>query len=284
MVTVSIIIVNYNTPDLTTACLNSIIEHCQSQSYEIILVDNGSQDDSVNKLRKKFSEITIIANPQNVGFAKANNQALRIATGSYLWLLNSDTTINQDTLPTLLSAFKKYPHLAVVSPKVLLPSGQIDPACRRLFPTIWNSFTYLSGLSKLFPKSKLFSRYHLTYLDENQETKVDAVSGACMLLSRKPLEKVGYLDQQFFMYGEDIDWCYRFKQHGFDILYYPKSTIIHYKSASSQGRKNPKIIYEFHRAMWLFYKKHYASKHWYFTNLLMKMSIWSHYYLDITKK
>jgi GT2 family glycosyltransferase len=154
--------------------------------------------------------------------------------------------------------------IGVLGCKVVLPDGRLDLACRRSFPTPEVSFYRMSGLSKLFPKHERFAQYNLTYLDENETYEVDSVVGAFMLVRREVVEQIGMLDEDYFMYGEDIDWCYRIKQAGWKVVYYPEVEIIHYKGASG-GKKNPRIIYEFYRAMYLFYEKHYKSKYSIFT-------------------
>lgn len=268
----SIIIVNYNTCKLTCDAIQSILRSDTSYSYEIIVVDNHSSDDSMEIIPRSFPEVTLIGNTENVGFARANNQAIRISCGRYILLLNSDTVIQEDTLQVMVSFMDQHPEVGASGCKVVLPDGRLDKACRRGFPTPAASFYYLSGLSRLFPKSALFNQYQLTHLDPDDSYPVDCLVGAFMIVRRETIEQVGLLDEDFFMYGEDVDWCYRMKQAGWGIYYYPQTSIIHYKGASSR-RKPLKIIYEFHRAMYLFHKKHYQQKYSWLTNAAVYIGI-----------
>jgi GT2 family glycosyltransferase len=269
---VSIIIVNYNTPKLTIEAIRSVLNSKTRYLYEIIVIDNNSSDHSVEIIKKEFPQITLIVNEQNVGFSKANNQGIKLSKGRYILLLNSDTIVNDDTIEKMVEFMDLNRNIGASGCKVVLPNGSLDKACHRGFPTPEASFYYLTGLAKLFPKSERFNQYHLGHMDLEQIHPVDCLVGAFMLVRREAVEEVGLLDETFFMYGEDIDWCYRIKEAGWDIYYYPFTTIIHYKGASSR-RKPFKIIYEFHRAMFLFHKKHYSNKYSFFTNLLVYTGI-----------
>ncbi|WP_281890057.1 glycosyltransferase family 2 protein [Paenibacillus sp. YYML68] len=272
MTTLSIIIVNYNTCDLTIACLQSVLRSRTWSEYELIVVDNNSVDSSVEQIRMKCPQLTLIANDQNLGFAKANNQAMRIAKGRYILLLNSDTVVQPDTLQTMLDFMEANPTVGAAGCKVVLPDGSLDKACRRGFPTPSASFYYAFGISKLFPNSARFNQYQLTHLDPDKDYPVDCLVGAFMMVRREVIDQVGMLDEDFFMYGEDIDWCYRIKEAGWGIHYYPYTQITHYKGASSR-RKPFKIIYEFHRAMYLFHRKHFSKKYSPFVNFFVYTGI-----------
>ncbi|MFD1139458.1 glycosyltransferase family 2 protein [Paenibacillus urinalis] len=268
----SIIIVNYNTRQLTLDCIASVYESRMEYAYEIILIDNHSSDGTVEAVAEQFPEVRLIANRENTGFAKANNQGLAIANGRYSLLLNSDTVVQQDTLQTMLS-FMDAPEnkkVGAAGCKIILPDGSLDKACKRGFPTPSASFYYAFGISNLFPHNPKYNQYQLGHLDPDQAYPIDCLVGAFMLVRREAIEQVGGLDETFFMYGEDIDWCYRIKQADWDIHYYPYTYIIHYKGASSR-RKPAKIIYEFHRAMWIFHQKHYQAKY----NLLTNAAVYS---------
>jgi GT2 family glycosyltransferase len=256
----SILIVNYNTRELTLNCLRSVLESDTSYEFEVIVIDNSSKDDSVAQIQRHFPQVQLIANDRNVGFAKANNQGINIAKGRYILLLNSDTIVQKDTLETMLRFMDEHPQVGAGGCKVVLPDGSLDKACKRGFPTPSASFYYAFGIAKLFPSHPRFNQYQLSHLDPDDEYPVDCLVGAFMLVRREAIEQVGLLDEEFFMYGEDIDWCYRMKQAGWQIYYYPRTQIIHYKGASSR-RKPFKIIYEFHRAMILFHRKHYRHKY-----------------------
>ncbi|MFD0869516.1 glycosyltransferase family 2 protein [Paenibacillus residui] len=264
----SIIILNYNTCELTLKALRSVYASRTGYQFEVILIDNASSDSSVEKIREEFPQVQLIENQENVGFAIANNQGMRIAAGRYILLLNSDTIVQTDTLEIMVRFMDEHPDVGASGCKVILPDGSLDKACRRGFPTLSASFYYAFGISKLFPHVPRFNQYQLGYLNPDEEYPVDCLVGAFMLVRRKAIDEVGLLDEQFFMYGEDVDWCYRIKQAGWTNYYYPKTHIIHYKGASS--RKRPlKIVYEFHRAMYLFHRKHFRSRYSLPTNLLV---------------
>jgi len=260
----SIIIVNFNTKDITRACLDSIAKWREGGTWEIIVVDNGSTDGSVDML-KKYAGITRILNKKNLGFAKANNKGIKIAKGKYILLLNSDTEIREDSIGTMLRFMDGHTSAGAATCRLDLVGGKMDPACHRGFPTPWAAFTYLTGLEKLFPASRVFGRYHMGYKNMTIPHQVDCVSGAFFLVRREVIDDVGLLDEDFFMYAEDIDWAYRMKAHGWEIWFNPEASVLHKKKQS--GRSNllrsravTTEIY-FHTYNWLFYKKHYAQKY-----------------------
>ncbi|WP_090792955.1 glycosyltransferase family 2 protein [Paenibacillus sp. GP183] len=278
----SIVIVNYNTCQLTLDCLRSIVSSSISYDYEILVVDNASRDDSVLEIRKQFPTIQLIENKQNVGFSKANNQAIRVAAGRYILLLNTDTIVQPDAIQIMLDFMEEHSSIGASGCKILLPDGSLDKACKRGFPTPSASFYYAFGFSKLFPNNPRFNQYQLGYLNPDQEYPIDCLVGAFMLVRREAIDQVGMLDEEFFMYGEDIDWCYRIKQAGWGIYYYPRTTITHYKGASS--RKKPfKIIYEFHRAMFLFHRKHYRYKYPVIVNVLVYLGISIKFVISVSR-
>ena len=254
----SIIIVNYNVKEFLQNLLTSLSKAVANLSTEIIVVDNGSDDGSVELLRDKFPQVALIANKDNLGFSKANNLGLKIAKGKYLLLLNPDTIIQEDTFEKLIKFFHTHQDAGMTGCKILNPDGTLQLACRRSFPGPWTSFCKVSGLSSMFPRSKLFARYNLTYMNENQSYEVDAVSGSFMMVRREVYEKIGGLDEQFFMYGEDLDWCYRVQQAGWKVYYVHETTIIHYKGESTK-RSSLDETKIFYNAMDLFVKKHFAS-------------------------
>ncbi|SHK24285.1 glycosyltransferase family 2 protein [Tepidibacter formicigenes] len=271
----SIIIVNFKTYELTKQTINSIIQNENNISYEIILVDNASNDGSIEKLEKDFRKeinnnvIKIIKNKENLGFSKANNIGIKISKGEYILTLNSDTVIVDDCLNKCLKYIKKDNNIGALGCKVLLPDGKLDKPCKRGFPTPQASLFYMLKLDKLFSNIKKFGQYNLTYLDENEINEVDSLVGAFMIIPKKIINEVGMLDEDFFMYGEDIDWCYRIKKSGYKIIYYPGAKIIHYKGSSAK-KKRFKTIYEFHRAMYLFYNKHYKKEY----NILVTFTVY----------
>ncbi|MFQ3534646.1 MAG: glycosyltransferase family 2 protein [Aggregatilineales bacterium] len=280
---VGIVIVNWNTRDLLRGCLRSLVASDQSVCWRAVVVDNASTDGSAAMVRAEFPEIALLENRQNIGYAAANNLGLRMLgfgqpcspeAPRYALLLNPDTELPPEALRLMLDRFDADSRLGAGGPRLVLPDGKLDLACRRSFPTPEVAMWRMLGLSKLFPRSRLFGRYNLTYLDEHLETEVDCVVGAFMWVRREVIEHVGLLDETFWMYGEDIDWAYRIKQAGWKILYYPKVTVLHIKRAAS--RQNPKTRLEFQRASLTFYYKHFAQRtprlmHWaVLTGLLIK--------------
>ena len=255
----SVIIVNYNVREFLRQSLLSLRPALQNLAAEVFVVDNASSDGSVEMVRQKFPEVTLIANHDNVGFARANNQALRQATGRVVVLLNPDTIVQEDTFTAIQTFFAQHPTTGMVGCKVLNPDGTLQLACRRSFPTPWIAFTRLSGLSRLFPKSRWFGKYNLTYLPENETTEVEAISGSFMAVRREALTKVGFLDEDFFLYGEDLDWCFRLRAAGWKIHYFPGTQIIHFKgeSAKQSDLDNLRLFYQ---AMILFVRKHFRPE------------------------
>lgn len=277
----SIIIVNYRTYELTNQTINSVIETVNNIDYEILVVDNDSKDGSLEQLMddfKKYSHITFIKNSHNDGFAVANNIAFKEAKGEYTLLLNSDVIVNKNTINQSLNYIKSHNNIGILGCKVVLPNGQLDKACRRSFPTFEVSFYRMSGLSKLFPNSPRFNRYNLSYLDENETYPVDCVVGAFMLINSDIMRQSGGLDESYFMYGEDIDLCYKVKELGYEVYYYGKYDIIHYKGASG---KNKRLLYEFYNSMEIFYNKHYKKENSIIINTITYLSIWSLYYVKL---
>ncbi len=273
----ALVILNYNRADLLAACLRSIYAQPPQNSFAVWVVDNASSDESVPLVRTQFPQVQLIVNDQNAGFAAGNNLALRVLLHAkeapeFVLLLNNDTVVPAGTLDALVAYLEKHAEVGVVGPKVLLPDGALDRACRRSFPTPEVAFYRMLGLAQIFPKSRRFGRYNLTYLDENLEIEVDSVVGACMLLRTNVIREVGLLDEQFFMYGEDLDWAYRIKQYGWRIIYYPKVEILHYKRATSTAWALPSQR-AFYEAMRLFHRKHYAATTPALVNLLIEGAI-----------
>ena len=258
MIDLSIIIVNYNVKEFLLNLLDSIRKSSGNISKEIFVVDNASNDGSCELIAQKYPDVKLIQNSKNVGFGSANNQALQIAQGKYLLMINPDTIVREDTFIKMISFFVSHPSAGIAGCKVLNPDGTIQLACRRGFPGPWTSFTKVMGLSKLFPKNRLFARYNLTYLDENQTYEVDAVSGAFMMMKKEVYEKIGGFDPQFFMYGEDLDLCYRTQKAGYKVFYFHETEIIHYKGESTK-RSNLDETKIFYDAMHLFVRKHFSS-------------------------
>ncbi|MFC1477191.1 glycosyltransferase [candidate division KSB1 bacterium] len=272
MVTLSVIIVNYNVRDFLEQALRSVQRALREISHEIIVVDNASTDGSGRMVREKFPEVTLIENTVNMGFARANNLVLKKAEGQFIAMLNPDTLVREDTFSIILQGFEEYPDAGMIGCKVLNPDGTLQLSCRRSFPSPWVAITRLLGLSYIFPKSRLFGRYNLTYLDPDSIEEVDAISGSFMTVRKEVIETVGPLDEQYFMYGEDLDWCYEIKKFGWKILYYPRTSIVHYKGESSrQSRWNQlKLFYD---AMVIFSEKHFKAHRIFTPMWILKIGI-----------
>ncbi|KZX15597.1 glycosyltransferase family 2 protein [Methanobrevibacter curvatus] len=305
----SIIIVNYRTYKLSKETILSVFENKPLIDYEIILVDNNSNDKSIEKLEDDFKKeivdktLKIIKLNANKGFAYGNNKGIKIASGDYILLLNSDTIVKKDTLDSTIQYMKNHGGIGALGCKILLPNGELDKAARRNFPTPQNAFNKFFGflnLSKIKKKNnknkkenkkdnekndkskkdnenkknnnKKINNYNIADLDENEIYEVDSIVGAFMLVNRKTINKIGLLDEDFFMYGEDIDWCYRIKEGGWKVIYYGKSEIIHYKGGSSKKQSN-KLIYHFYKSMYIFYKKHYSNSYSFITKISVYLGI-----------
>ncbi|MFZ1289672.1 MAG: glycosyltransferase [Melioribacteraceae bacterium] len=258
MIDLSIIIVNYNVKEFLLNLLDSIRHASKNISTEIIVVDNNSDDGSISAINEKFPSVITIQNNSNVGFGSANNQALEISKGKNILLINPDTLVRENTFEEMIKFLEQNPKVGIAGCKVLNPDGTLQLACRRSFPKPWVSFTKVVGLSKIFPQSKFFAKYNLTYLDENKSNEVDAISGSFMILTREAYNKVGGFDTDFFMYGEDLDLCYRIQKAGLKVFYVSSTEIIHYKGESTKRSKidETKIFYN---AMHLFVRKHFSS-------------------------
>ena len=253
----SVIIVNYNVRQFLENSLTSVGRALEGIEGEVFVVDNASDDGSADMVRAKFPSVHLVENSKNLGFAKANNMALRLARGEFILLINPDTVVQEDTFRVMLRFFSDAPDAGIAGCRILNPDGSFQLPCRRSFPTPWVAFTKIFGLAALFPKSKLFGRYNLTYLSEDETFPVDAVSGSFMMVRREAYVKVGGLDESFFMYGEDLDWCYRIGMAGFRVYYVHTTKIIHYKGESTK-RSDIDEIRLFYQAMQLFVRKHFS--------------------------
>jgi len=277
MLDLGIVIVNFNTRDLLRKCLQSVFASSGDLTFGVCVVDNASTDGSADMVATEFPQVYLIRSQVNRGYSFANNLGLRAfgfeggrhsarqGEARYILLLNPDTVVPPDSLATLLTFMETHPQTGVVGPKLLLPDGSLDRACRRSFPTPEVALWRLTGMSKLFPRSRRFGRYNLTFLDPDETTEVDSVVGACMLVRAEAIAQAGLLDEVFFMYGEDLDWAKRIKEAGWRVYYYPEAIVHHVKRAAS--RHSAKAQVEFYRAFRLFYYKHYADQspvwlHW----------------------
>jgi GT2 family glycosyltransferase len=255
----SIVIVNYNVRYFLEQCLYSALKACNGIDSEIFVVDNNSVDGSVKMIKDKFPEVHLIENKSNKGFSQANNQALAKATGQYLLLLNPDTLLEDDTLQKSIHFMDDHPDGGGLGVKMLDGKGKFLPESKRGLPTPSVAFYKVFGLSAIFPRSRVFGKYHLGFLDKEKIHSVDILSGAFMLLRKEVIDKIGYLDETFFMYGEDIDLSYRITQAGYKNYYYPEARIIHYKGESTK-KSSLNYVFMFYNAMIIFAKKHYSHK------------------------
>ncbi len=273
----SIIIVNYNTYELTKQTIESVITTVNDDfTYEILLVDNASKGSCLDSLSNEYAshdKVTLIRNKDNLGFSKANNIGIKASVGDYILTLNSDTILQKNCLQNCLAFIREHNDIGALGCKVTLADNTLDHACKRGFPTPEASLFYFLKLHKFFPDSDKFTQYTLGTQDINSTNDVDSLTGAFMILPRSVINEVGVFDEDFFMYGEDLDWCYRIKNAGYRIVYYPKASTIHLKGGSNGKKKRTKTIYEFHRAMLLFYNKHYRTKYWLPVTVLMYVSI-----------
>jgi O-antigen biosynthesis protein len=254
----SVVIVNYNVRHFLENSLGSIRRAMDGLEGEIFVVDNASDDGSVEMVKASFPDICLIRNEENVGFARANNQALARARGRFLLLINPDTVVQEDTFRVMMKFFEEHPDAGLAGCKILNPDGTIQLPCRRSFPTPWVAFTKVFGLAGLFPRSHWFGRYNLTYLSPDETYPVDAVSGSFMMLRREVYETIGGLDEGFFMYGEDLDWCYRVQQAGKKVYYVHNTKIIHFKGESTR-RSEIDELRIFYGAMQVFVEKHFGK-------------------------
>lgn len=251
---ISIVIVNYNVKDHLDACLASIYKSNNKYDIEIFIVDNNSIDGSTAFLKEKYPDAIYIENEKNLGFSKANNIALQQVSGKYILILNPDTILEEGTFEKLISFCEKNKDVGAISSKLIMANGKLDLACKRSFPSLGVALPRIIGLSKLFPKSKLLGKYNLTYLDENETHEVDAVCGAFMFIPKYVLDKTGFFDEEYFMYGEDLDLCFRIKKNGYKIFYYPEVKTVHLKGESTK-KSGLTFVNNFYGAMNIFVSK-----------------------------
>lgn len=266
----SIILVNYKVKYFLEQCLCSVRAAVAGMEVEVLVVDNCSADGSVEYLRPRFPEVLFIENTDNPGFAKANNQAIRQCKGEYILLLNPDTVIGEESIRSLCFFLDDHPQAGGIGVKMLDGHGVFLPESKRSFPSPWVSFCKIFGLSRLSPRSPVFARYSLPYLDKEKQHNVEVLAGAFMMLRREALDKVGLLDEDFFMYGEDIDLSYRIVQGGYRNYYIPER-ILHYKGESTKYG-DMKYVKAFYGAMLIFYHKYYPGSSW-MMRLLIRLAI-----------
>lgn len=272
MTKLSVVIVNYNVKHFIEQCLFSVLKASENIACEVFVVDNNSVDGSVTLIKEKFPQVNLIVNKTNTGFSVANNQALKIAKGEYVLLLNPDTVVQEDTFSKILAFMDEHPDAGGLGVKMLDGQGNFAPESKRGLPTPEVAFYKMFGFSRFFPKSKRFGKYHLSYLSEDELAEIDVMSGAFMLIRKTVLDKIGFLDETFFMYGEDIDLSYRIKKAGYKNYYFPDTQIIHYKGESTK-RSSLNYVVIFYKAMAIFSNKHFSGSNAFWFNALIHLAI-----------
>jgi GT2 family glycosyltransferase len=265
-VDVSVIIVNWNTKQLLRDCISSVYEHSDDIDYEIIVIDNASTDGSTEMVKADFPQVVLIENPDNRGFATANNQGIAIAKGRYVLLLNSDTVVLNDAIANTVRFADENPKTAVIGCRVLNPDKTLQRTCF-MYPSVFNMLLSSTYLYKLFPKNRFFGREQMTWWDRDDIRRVDVVTGCYMLVRQDAIEQVGMMDENFFMYGEETDWCYRFQKSGWEVMFAPVGEIIHFGGQSTAQRPVAMIV-QLRMSILKFMRKHY-NRPAYFTARLM---------------
>lgn len=279
----TVVIVNYNVEHFLEQCLLSVEIAMKAVSGEVYVVDNQSVDGSCAMVRERFPWVKLIANTDNVGFSRANNQAMRIAQGEYVLLLNPDTVVEEDTFEKVVSFMDRHPDAGGLGVRMVDGKGIFLPESKRGLPTPWVSFCKISGIYRLFPRSRKFNHYYFGFVSEHEEAEIEILSGAFMLMRKSALDKVGLLDEAFFMYGEDIDLSWRIILGGFKNYYFPDTTIIHYKGESTKkGSLN--YVFVFYNAMIIFAKKHFSEKNAKAFSQLINLAIYGRAALAVAQR
>lgn len=268
----SIILVNWNTKDLTRDAIISIFDQTKNIEFEVIVIDNNSSDNSVEMIKKEFPQIILIENKENRGFGRANNQGLAIARGEYIMFLNTDVKVLDGAINILVDYLDMSPSVMMVGPRLLNTDMSFQHACRRNLPNPLNSFFHLFGLVKIFKHSQVINSYKQFTADPEVTGPVEAISGAAMLFRRQVYEEIGGFDERFFMYGEDLDFCKRIFDKGWGVVYVSSAKIIHFGGQSSKKRK-VQSLRNFYEAMWIYYKKHFAPKQFFLVNVAVWLAI-----------
>ncbi len=290
----SIIIVHYNTYQLLKQCLHSLWmgykRELKNKQYEVLVIDNASSDRSINQIKNDFPWIKFRQSRTNFGFGKANNKAAKEAAGDFILFLNPDTIVPKKTLASVIDYLEKHPDVAIATCKVILQNGELDDACHRGFPTPWRALTYFLGLAKLFPWTYVFNGYHLGYRHMQQIHEIEACAGAFLMIRRQIWQQVGYFDEDYFWYGEDLDLCFRVKKLGYKIMFLPEVYITHFKGAASGIKKHSQYLSlasqttirlaqrSRFEVMRIFYRKHYQNV---YPNWLTRLVFWG---IDLKEK
>ncbi len=276
-VQLSCLIVSYTARDLLLRCLASLEAEREVCTLEVVLVDNASDDGTIPEVQRRFPWVRVVENDENVGFAQAANTAMRLARGRFLLHLNPDMIVPPGALQAAVAELERRPDVGMLGGKLVRLDGTFDHACKRGAPTIASSLYYFFGLSRLLPRSRRFAHYTAGELDPDASGYVEAVSGAFMLVRREAVEAVGRLDERFWLYGEDLDWCARFREHSWKIFYFPEVEVVHVKGGSGGGQRSWAPTVAFHRSMWLYYDKHLAPRHSRAFAVLVRCGIWANF-------
>ncbi len=278
---VSVVIINFNTKELTAQAVKSVQDTVKKASCEIIVVDNSS--DPAECYQASLPGVTVLTGVENRGFGHACNLGAAHAQGDLLLFLNSDTVVHPEAIDRTADYLKGHPEVGVVGIRTLLEDGTFDHGCKRGFPTPAASLYYFLGMDKKHPDSKKYGAYRQTFLPEDKTAETDCVSGSYMLMPRLFFEELGGFDETFFMYGEDIDLCFRVREAGKKVVYFAEASITHLKGASGLHTKSKEVVYHFHHAMKIFYRKHYLKKYNVFVTAAVYSGIWAKYRLTLLK-
>ena len=279
----SVVIVNYNVAYFLEQCLRSVYRAMGEIECEVFVVDNYSVDNSLRMVREKFPQVKLIANLENTGFSKANNQALEQTKGEYVLLLNPDTVVEEDTFSTCIAFMDAHPQAGACGVRLIDGKGNYLPESKRGLPTPEVAFYKIFGLSSLFPRSKRFGKYHLGFLSKDETNEIEVLSGAFMFMRKAALDKSGFLDEAFFMYGEDIDLSYRIRKAGYAIYYHPQTRIIHYRGESTK-KSSLNYVFIFYQAMVIFARKHFSPGRAQLFSFLIHMAVWLRAGLSFAKR
>lgn len=277
----SVIIINYNTKKMTEELIDSILDLSIALRYEIVVVDNSSfESEKIDNRFGSKKNIKIVFTKNN-GFGAACNEGAKVATGKKLLFINSDIVFEGDVFSTCVSYMNSNTDIGILGCKLVLKNGELDHGCKRGFPTPLASFCYYLKLDKIFRGSKKCGAYKLSYLSDEEINEVDAVSGAFLMIKKNLFDEIGGFDETFFMYGEDLDLCFRVKQQGMKIVYFPKAVVTHLKGQSGLNTKSKVVLYHFYNAMIIFYDKHYKPRYNWFLTRIIHFTIWSKYLFDL---
>ncbi len=266
---VSVIMVSYNCRQYIEQCLQSIAASPTACSYKVIVVDNNSSDDTVSVVKSNFSNVQLICNEENIGFARGNNQALQIANSRYAMLLNPDTLVREGAFDTIVKFLDAHVHVWALGPAILNGDGSPQRTGIR-FPSNWNFLVETLFLDRLFPYSRLFGAHRELYEDYSKPRAVDYVQGSCLVVRKEVIEKVGVLDERFFMYFEETDWCYRIKQAGGAIMFLPSAEVVHFGGGEA-GHYNERRLLQYHQSLLKFYRKHYSLKRLFWLKVILSV-------------